>query len=362
MHRQGVTVAVAKPNIPDGVGPIADLARQGIELVDIGKVWRMPGKVQILFNYVSRPILYLLQVTRLTRMIRRFRPDLVVLSQGGCWDGFYLSKALDRSKAAYVLICQKASDLYWPPDAFRSKVIAFIRGAKHVFCVSHHNRGLLEEQIGERLRSASVVRNPFLVPGDSVLPWPSNDTPLRLACVGRLYTMEKGQDILLRVLALPKWKARPLEVSFFGDGVHAQGLRDMAALLGCANVHFYGHVDDIAAVWATHHALVLPSRAEGLPLVLVEAMLAGRFAIVSRAGGSGEVVEDGATGFLMAGHDEEGLDLAMERAWQRRAEWEMIGSAAAQAIRRLVPDDPASELASALVHYLPDRPEPKRAR
>jgi glycosyltransferase involved in cell wall biosynthesis len=123
----------------------------------------------------------------------------------------------------------------------------------------------------------------------------------------------------------------------------------MARYLGCDNARFHGHVDDVTAIWNSHHALVLPSRAEGLPLVLVEAMLAGRVTVVSKAGGIAEVVDDGVTGFLMAGQDEDGLDAAMERAWQARANWKVIGAAAALSIRQQVPADPPSELAQEIL-------------
>ena len=353
MERNGAWVTVAKPHVDRAVPQIRELQARGVRIVDLSGMWRLPGRLQILFNYFARPIGYALQLIRLRAFLKRSRPELIVLSQGGCWDGFYFGRVLRRSGIPYVLICQKASDLYWPPDGLLDRVREFICGARHIYFVSDHNRRLLEEQIGKRIQSASVVRNPFLVDYDQALPWPSREGPIRLACVGRLYPMEKGQDLLLRVLATSKWKERDIEVSFFGEGVNSRGLQDMATLLGCRNVTFRGHVDNVTDIWATHHALVLPSRAEGLPLVLVEAMLAGRVAIVSRAGGSGEVVEDGKTAFLAEGYDEAGLDAALERAWQAREDWPMIGTAAAAAIRKFVSRDPAADLARDVERFLP---------
>ena len=51
-------------------------------------------------------------------------------------------------------------------------------------------------------------------------------------------------------------------------------------------------------IWAEHHALVLPSRFEGMPLVVVEAMLCGRPCIVTDVGGNAELIRDGINGFL----------------------------------------------------------------
>lgn len=353
MARSGHKVFVAKPYIDRKVGLIADLRQLKVPIADLASLRPLPQRMVGWLSFLSRPAMFALQLFRLWLFLARTRPDLVVLSQGGCWDGFFMSSALRRCKVPYVLICQKASDLYWPPDNLRRWVREFISGADHVYCVSQHNLTLLEEQIGVRLPSASVVRNPFLVNYTAPLPWPGEDQVLRLACVARLYTMEKGQDVLLRVLAQPKWKSRPVEVSFFGEGANAEGLADMARLLGCTQVRFRGHVSDIRQIWSEHHALVLPSRAEGLPLVLVEAMLAGRVAIISRAGGSADLVDDGTTGFLMNGYDEAGLDDAMERAWAARSRWQEMAKAAAVAVRQCVPENPALELAADLERCLP---------
>jgi glycosyltransferase involved in cell wall biosynthesis len=184
---------------------------------------------------------------------------------------------------------------------------------------------------------------------DEALPWPAvEDDGLRLACVARLYLLDKGQDILLRVLAREKWKARNLRVSFFGRGINRDGLTGLAARLGVRNVSFEGHTDDVQGIWKNHHALVLPSRSEGLPLSLVEAMMCGRPAIVTKVGGNAEVVEDRVTGFLAA-PSEDSIDAALEEAWGRRGELREMGLAAAHRIRTLVPANPAAEFADALL-------------
>lgn len=345
----GAAIKAAKPRVDRGADAIQALAARGIKTVDLARIGFLPRKLVTLLQLLFRPASVAIQLIPLWWLLKRTRPDLVVLSQGGNWDGIHLGMVLQRLKVPYVLICQKATDLYWPPDHLRKRVRKFALEARHIFFVSHHNHELFEQQIGAPLTRSSVVRNPFLVDHGAPLPWPAAGGPLRFACVGRLYPMEKGQDMLLRVLARPKWRERDLTVDFFGDGIHAKGLAEMAEFLGCENVTFRGQVHDVVEIWRNHHALVLPSRAEGLPLVLVETMLAGRVAVVSKAGGSAEVVDDGKTAFLMAGQDEDGLDEALERAWQARDRWPEIGAQAAEAIRRLVPPDPAASLAEQLL-------------
>jgi len=123
----------------------------------------------------------------------------------------------------------------------------------------------------------------------------------------------------------------------------------MARNLGLTNVTFAGFVHDVPAIWSGHHGLILPSRCEGLPIVLVEAMLSGRVPIVTDVGGNTEVVNDGVTAYVAVAPTEDALDNAMERAWSERHRWREVGSAAAARIRTLIPREPERCFARRLV-------------
>lgn len=281
--------------------------------------------------------------------LAKLHPDLVVVSQGSNFDGLIYSDLCRTSGRPYVIISQKATDYLWPLDEDRIMMRSALHTALRCYFVSQHNLHLTEYQIGETLMNAEIVSNPFLVSG-SPLPWPGNeDGSIKLACVARLDTGEKGQDILLHVLARQPWRDRNLSVSFFGAGHNGEGLRDLASRLGLKQVDFPGFVSDIESVWKTHHALVLPSRTEGLPLALIEAMMCGRFGIVTNEGGTSEVVEEGRTGFIANAAKVDDLDHAMERAWAVRQEWESIGKAAGRAARTIVPLDPVASFTAKLL-------------
>ncbi len=308
----------------------------------IGRIFRLP-----------RAALGLIRFWLLLCTVRR--PDLVVISQGVNFDGVYLAWICRRLGLPYVLVIQKASEWYWNPDWMLRHQRAAYSGALHSYFVSRHNLRLTEEQLGLALPLASVVRNPFLVSWDQRADWPSGEDSWRLACVARLYPLEKGQDMLLRVLAREKWRGRKLTVTFFGVGPFRQSLESMAAFLGVIRVRFHGFIEDTASIWNDHHGLILPSRCEGLPLVVVEAMLSGRLPIVTDVAGNREVIEDGETGFLAGGANENALDDVMERAWQRRAEWKLIGQRAAVSIRSRIPRDPAGVFSDKLLRLIAAR-------
>jgi glycosyltransferase involved in cell wall biosynthesis len=346
----GHHVSVFKSRVPEAEPRIQRLRELGVPIHDLARFPLMPRRFWREMNRVSYQAALVHEIARLrVGLGASRRPDLVVVSQGGNYDGYVFAEVCRRMRLPYVIVSQKASDLYWPTDANRASVRGAFEAAHASYFVAEHNLRLTEEQLGIALPHASVVRNPFLVPWERRHDWPDESKGLRLACVGRLYPKEKGQDLLLRVLARDRWRSRDVSLTFFGSGAHRQGLAEMARSLGLRNVTFGGFVRDVATIWDDHHALVLPSRCEGLPLVLVEAMLSGRVPIVTDSGGSAEVIEDDVTGFVVAAAAEDSLDAAMERAWNRRAEWRAIGDAASFRIRELVPEDPAAVFAAQLV-------------
>jgi glycosyltransferase involved in cell wall biosynthesis len=84
----------------------------------------------------------------------------------------------------------------------------------------------------------------------------------------------------------------------------------------------------------------MPSRFEGLPLAMVEAMLCSRPIVATDIAGHAEIVEDGVTGFLADAPTPRALAAALERFWARRTEAEEIGKAGHRRIQQLVPPDP----------------------
>jgi glycosyltransferase involved in cell wall biosynthesis len=345
LARRGHRVIVYKRVVPVEQPRLKELRSLGCKIRELARLpllHLLHSKIHSALSVLAAPIRLWLT------MACARRPDLVIVSQGCNADGRRLADVCLRLGMNYVLISQKATEMYWPVDRDRENLRQIYRSARWCFFVSEHNRRLTEEQLAIALPHASVVRNPFLVRTDLQDHWPEECGAWRLACVGRLQPSEKGQDLVLRVLAREKWRARPLSVTFFGSGDWRCALEEMARYLRLESVSFGGFAADVDAIWDVHHGLLLPSRCEGMALVMIEAMLRARVAILTDVAGAREIVEDDITGFLAAAPTEDSLDEALERAWQRRAEWRAIGAGAAQRVRELVPPDPATVFADTL--------------
>jgi glycosyltransferase involved in cell wall biosynthesis len=201
------------------------------------------------------------------------------------------------------------------------------------------------------LPHAEIVDNPFNVGFDAAPNWPSASPLWKLACVARVNYPAKGQDLITRVMRMPKWRQRPLQISIWGsDNGNLKQLRQLIANYGLAEQVIYrGVSNDIEQLWAEHHGLLLPSRAEGNALTLIEAMICGRVPITTNVGRASELIDDNESGFIAPAATVELIDEALERAWQRRADWQAIGQRAAQAIRARHSLRPAEDFADRLI-------------
>lgn len=122
--------------------------------------------------------------------------------------------------------------------------------------------------------------------------------PLRLLFVGR-FAFNKGLDVLMAVAQRLEQEGRTGDVQFqlVGDGPLLAGYRAQGLP---ANVQLLGRVDDdgLDGLYRACDALVLPTRFEGMPTVVLEAMARSRPIIVSDVGATAELV-DATNGFLL---------------------------------------------------------------
>ena len=108
----------------------------------------------------------------------------------------------------------------------------------------------------------------------------------QFAAVGRL-SHEKGIDLLLAAMALARnWTAMPFQLVVAGDGVARSALVDQVRELGLNDcVTFLGRVNDVGSVLRNADAFVIPSRWEGFPNAMLEAMASGMPVIAARCRG-----------------------------------------------------------------------------
>jgi glycosyltransferase involved in cell wall biosynthesis len=148
-------------------------------------------------------------------------------------------------------------------------------------------------------RSVRVIHNAILPDACAGVTRRSAAGPPVIGLVGRL-SHEKGADLLLAALAQPEPAARKWECRIAGDGPERSRLERMADALGIADrVRFLGHITDLPELYSATDLIVLPSRSEGLPNVLLEALYAGRPVLASAVGGIPEVLNPECADYLV---------------------------------------------------------------
>jgi colanic acid/amylovoran biosynthesis glycosyltransferase len=120
--------------------------------------------------------------------------------------------------------------------------------------------------------------------------------------IGRLVP-EKGQAVLLQAVARLVECGHPVSLTLAGEGPERAALERLAEKLGIGSrTSFLGAVgqEEIHALYARASIFCLPSFAEGVPVVLMEAMAMGLGAVSTRIAGIPELIDDGHTGLLVA--------------------------------------------------------------
>jgi len=120
-----------------------------------------------------------------------------------------------------------------------------------------------------------------------------------LLFVGRL-DPQKGPRLLLRAVKGLLPVHRNLHLLMVGDGPLATDLKEWVRAQQLEQqIHFAGWRPDVPSLLKACDALVLPSRWEGMPNVVLEAMAAGRPVVATRVEGVSELVTDRETGLLV---------------------------------------------------------------
>jgi glycosyltransferase involved in cell wall biosynthesis len=140
--------------------------------------------------------------------------------------------------------------------------------------------------------------------------------------VGSL-SRQKAQQVLLEAFARATSPADPARLLLAGEGPLRAALEERIHALGLGGrVLLLGPRRDVADLMSAAELFALSSEREGLPVTVLEAMRAGLPVAATRAGGTGEAVEDGVTGRLVAVGDAAALGAALA---------ELLGDAGARA-------------------------------
>ncbi len=254
---------------------------------------------------------FIKRITRMYRFLRRHKPDCVLLELPGIQYGLGAMIGAAVARVPLVAVYQLVRDDIHLGLVKRAAMKLLLLTGQHFVAVSEYSRKVLAQKSGLRQGAITVIPN-----GANLSRFATSDDQRRAQreakrrelgydaettlciTVGRL-APQKGHDLLEKIL--PAIVAAHPDTRFLwvGDGPLKQRLE--AALRqhkADPYVRFLGHRDDVPTLLAASDLFIHPTRFEGLPFSVVEAMAAGTPVVSTRASSIPEVVEHGVSGLL----------------------------------------------------------------
>jgi glycosyltransferase involved in cell wall biosynthesis len=147
---------------------------------------------------------------------------------------------------------------------------------------------------------------------------------------------EKNHQGLLRIFSRVAGRESKAQLLIVGKGALGASLKEEAVRLGLSDrIHFVGARKDVLELVQAAQVFVLPSIIEGLPGVILEAQYCKTPVVANDVGGISEVVQSGATGWLVPKGDEAAFDDAVGEVLRGGARVdEIVGNAHAQILGR----------------------------
>lgn len=220
-------------------------------------------------------------------------------------------------------------------DAHRQYLGEKVITSDFICCISYFARSQLSKlspyEHWHKLEVSRLGVNPEIFKPKVFNP---NPDVFEVICVGRLCSA-KGQHILVDAIDLLRSEGRAIRLRLVGDGVDRQSLEQHVEKKNLTmDVIFEGAVnqDRIRDLYSRADAFSIPSFAEGIPVVLMEAMSMEIPCVTTRITGIPELIRDGVDGILAAPSDVRGLADGLARLMDEPELRQEMGKKARQRI------------------------------
>ena len=252
---------------------------------------------------------------RLRLLLRRFRPDVIHAHNWGAWPDVAAARLLTLRPAPLVFSFHGLPDAGPMPWRRRAAYRLLAPMAARIFTVSEGSRRMLADHVHLPARRIEVIPNGV----DTELFSPaaarrcSASRPLVVGSVGSL-TSVKNHSALIKACGSLARAGVDLELRIAGAGPLAGELLGLGSRVGLdGRLVLAGHLQDVPGFLRGLDVFALPSRTEGHPNALLEAMACGLACAGSNVHGIPEVLQHGRLGLLVDPDDEASLAGAIAR-------------------------------------------------
>ena len=354
LARSGSSVSALVPKEWSGAELAAKMSSAGVNVrsINIG-----PSAVDRIMSRVANRIpndsfvgrMFHASTLGKTLSERGAEADVVVVTQGGLFDPVIIPSLTDfllQGDFPFILNARSGRS-FLGGVGIEERLLArnLFAKAAGIVVPTMDNVSDIELELCVRPARALAIHSPVKNWDSGLVPWPDQKV-VRFACPCRVEAVEKGLDLLVEAAAALAGHKTPFEISIYGSGPDAEYLQRLIALHGLERrIFLRGRYGSLNELWSDQHVLLLPSRSEGMPQSLMEAMVAGRPAVASRVGGVGELLEDGISGFIARDPCVADLIEAMRRCLDSHASLPEMGLIAAKTAKDKLRAKPENEFA-----------------
>lgn len=279
----------------------------------------LPGDVDVLEVYFEHAT-QLVAASKIASYLRRRRID--ILSSHQFCASMLASPLAKIAGVPLTIETPHIRELWrttWPKSSFAIDRLAG-RFVDFYIAVSESNAQFLLEKKGLPKDKIRVIQNgtdlsrfnpSHTAPRDMRKSLGFDESDPVIVLIGRLEA-QKGHAVLLEALPPVRQKFLNLRVVFVGDGSLRDKLEQQVRTLGLQDcARFVGVQSNVTDWLALANFCALPSFYEGLPLVAIESLAAGRTMVASAVDGTPEVIVDRKTGLLVPPGDPSALSKAI---------------------------------------------------
>ncbi len=266
---------------------------------------------------IAKASVFARAVQVLRRSLESLDPTIVhihVASRGSTLRKVILAEMVARAGRPLVLHAHGSEfDLFHRklPAAVRRNVNRTLQRANVFITLSAQWRDFYVEECEISPSQIVVLPNPVRVPAE--VPDRAGRDTVQFLHLGRLGERKGSYDLVNAFAGLPEGLRNRARLVLAGDG-DVEGVRKLAEPLGSqVEVHSWINTSERDRLLAQSDVFALPSRAEGVPMALLEAMANGLPSITSPVGGIPDVFRNGLDGMLVTPGDVEQIRAAMAR-------------------------------------------------
>lgn len=273
-----------------------------------------------------------------------FSPNITLINQPGCFDIAYndlIKDFLLKTKFSYA-ICSHSYLQNHIVDMENKEVLSILfLKAKKCFFVAGIQHDTIVQQLELILPNTDYIYNTLNINLKTSIPYPSYDNNVQLAMVGSLDIKWKGQDTLIETLSAKEWTERNWELNIYGVGPDFEKINELIKTKNLTDKIFLkGFQANTENIWACNHILLMPSKVDAAPSVMLEAMAYGRTVVTSNIGFVKEWLTDRENGFIAEDIDIASFRIALNEAWSKIDQWKIMGEKCKEKFIQNFPQNP----------------------